>query len=61
MTSSTSTRTMTSSLSLNRLTFRLIKQLQDECQKGSKPLAQRSHEVAQDLFSGHMTLQFHFK
>ena len=34
MTSSTSTRTMTSSLSLNRLTLRLIKQLQDEYQKG---------------------------
>ena len=51
MTSSTSTRTMTSSLSLNRLTLRLIKQLLDECDRGSKPLTQRSHEVTQDLFS----------
>ena len=51
MTSSTSTRTMTSSLSLNRLTLRLIKQLQDECEKGSKPLTQRSREVTQDTFS----------
>ena len=50
MTSSGSTRTMTSSLSLNRLTLRLRKQLQDECQQGSKPLTQRSHEVTQDSF-----------
>ena len=51
MTSSTSTRTKMPSLSLDRLTLRLIKQLQDECEKGSKTLTKRSHEVTQDSFS----------